>query len=132
MRRFALVSLTVGLGLLIIGGGASAGKSRSAAIVPSPTYTTVQLGAPAGDDWMMHMGNLKGSRYSSLTQISKTNVSTLKEAWHIHLGTCLTHDAACGSLEGNAVVAGGTYYFQAPKGDVFTLDGATGAQLWKW
>src|SRR6476620_4813414 len=100
MRRFALVSLALCVGLMVVvGGGASAGKSGAAktAITPSPTYTTTQLGAPAGDDWLMHMGNLKGWRYSSLTQINKTNVSTLKEAWHIHLGYCTTHDAACGS-----------------------------------
>jgi glucose dehydrogenase len=133
MRRFGSVLLALGIGLFVLGVDASAGNKSSEAITPSPAYTTVQLGAPAGDDWLMHMGNLKGWRYSSLTQITKTNVSTLKEAWHIHLGYCTTHDAACGSLEGNAVVAGGTYYFQAPpSGAVWALDGATGKTLWKW
>ncbi len=78
------------------------------------------------------MGNLTGHRYSSLTQITKSNVSTLKEAWHINLGTCATKDAACGSLEANAAVSDGTYYIQTPKSDVFALDAATGAQLWHW
>ncbi len=80
----------------------------------------------------MHMGNLKGHRYSSLTQISKANVGTLKLAWKINLGYCATKNAACGSLEANAVVADGVQYFQDPFGAVYALDGATGARLWKW
>jgi glucose dehydrogenase len=78
------------------------------------------------------MGSLNGHRYSSLTQITPGNVSTLKEAWHIHLGTCATHDAKCGSLESNAVVADGTYYIQTPKSDVFALNAATGATIWHY
>ena len=80
----------------------------------------------------MHMGNLKGHRYSSLTQISKANVGTLKLAWKINLGYCATKNAACGSLEANAVVANGVQYIQDPFGAVYALDGATGARLWKW
>ncbi|MDX6438771.1 MAG: hypothetical protein QOF76_4709 [Solirubrobacteraceae bacterium] len=129
MRRFGLISLMFCLGVIVAGAGSASAK---VVITPSPVYTAAQLGAPAGDNWLMHMGNSKGHRYSSLTQINKTNVSTLKQAWKINLGTCATKDAACGSLEANAVVADGAYYFQAPKGEVFALDGATGKTLWKW
>ena len=132
MRRAGLISLFCFFGLLVAG-GAFAGKSSTTAITPSPVYTASELGAPAGDDWLSYFGNLKGNRYSSLTQINKANVSTLKQAWHISLGVCLTHNAACGSMESNAVVANGVQYTQvAPLGDVFALDGATGATLWRW
>ncbi len=121
------------MGLLAIAAiGVVSGESASNAITPSPIYTASQLGAPAGDNWLMHMGNLKGQRYSSLTQVNKTNVSSLKLAWKINLGYCKTHDAACGSLEANAVVADGIYYMTAPLGDVWALDGATGKTLWQW
>ena len=133
MRRSRwLVSLCcMGLAIGVGAGAASAAPSR-VVITPSPIYTAAQLGAPAGNDWLMHMGNSKGWRYSSLTQINKSNVSGLKLAWHINLGTCATKDAACGSLEANAVVADGVQYIQAPKGEVFALDGASGKQLWKF
>jgi quinohemoprotein ethanol dehydrogenase len=131
-----LVPLSAVFGLLLLGVGHSTTARSSPVttdITPSPVYTAAQLNAPAGDNWLEHMGNLSGWRYSSLAQVTKANVGTLKEAWHIHLGTCATKDAACGSLEGNAVVADGTYYFQAPpRGDVFALNGATGAVLWRW
>ena len=44
------------------------------AITPSPAYTADQLNAPAGNNWLTHMGNLNGTRYSSLTQITQANV----------------------------------------------------------
>jgi PQQ-dependent dehydrogenase (methanol/ethanol family) len=132
MNRVRLISLVVFAGLLatVL---AVAGRSSTRAITPSPVYTASELGAPAGDNWLVVHGNIKGTRYSSLTQINKSNVSTLKQAWHISLGVCKTHDAACGSMESNAVVANGVQYTQvAPLGDVFAIDGATGAVLWKW
>jgi len=134
MRRLALVPL-VALVVLVVGVGASpAGRSAPASslITPSPAYTADQLSAPAGDNWLTNLGSLNGNRYSSLTQITPSNVSSLKEAWHIHLGTCATKDAQCGSLEANAVVADGVYYIQTPKSDVFALDAATGKQIWHW
>jgi len=137
MRRVAL--LAIGSCLLVAVVGASVTRSGAApavprAITPSPAYTAAELNAPAGNNWLSHMGNLPGWRYSSLTQISKSNVATLKEAWHINLGTCPagTKNASCGSFEANAVVADGTYYTTTPKGDVFALDAATGAQIWHY
>jgi quinohemoprotein ethanol dehydrogenase len=138
MRRVALLALT---SCLLVGAviGAAVTKSEAApaakrAITPAPAFTAAQLNAPAGNNWLSHMGNLPGWRYSSLTQINKSNVATLKEAWHINLGTCPvgTKNATCGSLEANAVVYEGTYYYTTPKGEVFALDATTGQQLWKY
>jgi quinohemoprotein ethanol dehydrogenase len=134
MRRLGLGSLVCCLALLVAGGAwASKSSSSKVTITPSPAYTAEELGAPAGDNWLVVHGNLKGTRYSSLKQITPSNVGTLKEAWHISLGVCKTHDAACGSMESNPVVADGVAYTQvAPLGDVFAIDAATGAVLWKW
>jgi len=133
MRRVVLLLVAFSVGLLIAGVGivaAGGSSSTQVAITPSPAYTAAQLNAPAGNNWLTHMGSLNGQRFSSLTQITPANVGQLKEAWHINLGTCPTKDAACGSLEANAVVADGTYYIQTPKSDVFALDAVTGATLW--
>jgi quinohemoprotein ethanol dehydrogenase len=138
MRRVALLALA---SCLLVGAivGASVTKSEAApaakrAITPAPAFTAAELNAPAGNNWLTHMGNLPGWRYSSLTQINKSNVATLKEAWHINLGTCPvgTKNASCGSLEANAVVYEGTYYYTTPKGETFALDATTGQQLWKY
>ena len=95
MRRLVLVPL-LALGILAVGVGASpAGRSApaTALITPSPAYTADQLAAPAGDNWLTVLGSLNGNRYSSLNQITPSNVATLKQAWKINLGTCATKDA---------------------------------------
>jgi quinohemoprotein ethanol dehydrogenase len=138
MRRVSLVFLCFAL-VVLVGAGASSARTFAPAkstITPAPAFTADQLNAPAGDNWLSNMGNLQGQRYSSLTQVTPANVSTLKEAWHIHLGAdigqryCTTQNASCGSLEANAAVYAGTYYIQDPKSDVYALDGATGKTLW--
>jgi alcohol dehydrogenase (cytochrome c) len=135
MRRLALLALACCLVLAVVGASVTgAAPTAHKAITPAPAFTADQLNAPAGNNWLSHMGNLPGWRYSSLKQINKSNVATLKEAWHINLGTCPpgTKNASCGSLEANAVVYEGTYYITTPKGDVFALDAATGAQIWHY
>jgi quinohemoprotein ethanol dehydrogenase len=133
MRRVSLVFLFSCFAVVVLAGaGVSSAASAKTTITPAPAFTAEQMNAPAGDNWLSNMGNLPGDRYSSLKQVTAANVGTLKEAWHIHLGTCPTKDAACGSLEANAVVYDGTYYIQTPKSDVFAINGATGETLWHY
>ena len=133
MRRFALLGVVFCLLVVaVVGSAVSKTGAARTAITPAPAFTADEMNALPGNNWLSHMGNLAGTRYSSLTQINKSNVATLKEAWHINLGTCATKNAQCGSLEANAVVYEGTYYFTTPKGETFALDATTGAQLWKY
>jgi quinoprotein glucose dehydrogenase len=75
--------------------------------------------------WSVYGGNSKGDRYSSLTQINKQNVHTLKLAWRF--------DAAePGDPETNPLVVGRTLYGYTPTLNVIALDGATGKLLWKF
>jgi quinohemoprotein ethanol dehydrogenase len=135
MRRFVLLGVVFCLLVVaVVGSAASRTGAARTAITPAPAFTAEEMNALPGNNWLSHMGNLAGTRYSSLNQINKSNVATLKEAWHINLGTCPagTKNASCGSLEANAVVYDGTYYFTTPKGETFALDATTGAQLWKY
>ena len=87
MHRFrwptgiAVLAILAAFGVL----SASASSSRVAtkAITPSPAWSDAQLSAPAGNNWLEYYGSLTGDRYSSLNQITTSNVSTLKEVWHI-------------------------------------------------
>jgi quinohemoprotein ethanol dehydrogenase len=141
MRRTVFLSLSVALGvglLVVVAVASSATRATPSsaratmAIAPSPAYTAGQLNAYPGVNWLTVAGDLRNDRYSTLNQITPSNVSTLKQAWHIHLGTCLTHDQRCGSYEGNAVVADGVYYIVSPTSEVFALDATTGAQIWHY
>src|SRR6266576_6047082 len=72
----------------VLSGSASSSRVATKTITPSPTWTAAQLSAPTGDNWLEYYGSLTGDRYSSLNQITTSNASTLKEVWHMSLGTC--------------------------------------------
>ena len=141
MRRnvFLSVSVALGVGLLVVVAVASsATRAKPAAtlgkmaITPSPAYTSSQLNTYPGANWLTIAGDLRNDRFSTLKQITPSNVGTLKQAWHISLGTCPTHDQRCGSYEGNAIVADGVYYIVTPRSEVFALDATSGAVLWHY
>jgi quinohemoprotein ethanol dehydrogenase len=135
----------------IITTSASSHPSAVRAIKPSPPWTAAQLSAPAGDDWHEYYGSLNGNRYSSLNQITTANVGSLKQVWQISLGTCTASIIAgdpvipgaprgasnnptnCGSMESNPVAVDGVLYtINAPLGQVFAIDAATGTVIWSY
>jgi alcohol dehydrogenase (cytochrome c) len=136
MRRLSLLPLVLGSALLLAGAEASA---RATVAIPlAPAFTTAQLSAYAGNDWISNGGDLADDRYSTLTQITPSNVAKLKLAWHINLGVCAvdpatgTKDQTCGSQEENAVVYQGIMYIATAKSDVFALDATNGNVLWHY
>jgi quinohemoprotein ethanol dehydrogenase len=155
MHRFrwptglAVLAIVAAVGILSTGASSSGVVTK--AITPSPAWSNAQLSAPAGDNWFEYYGSLTGTRYSSLNQITTSNVSTLKEVWHSSLGTCTpsliagdpvipgaprgapNNSTNCGSMESNPVAVDGVLYTtNAPLGSVFAIDAATGTQIWRW
>jgi quinohemoprotein ethanol dehydrogenase len=135
----------------VLSATASSSRVVTKTITPSPAWTGAQLSAPAGNNWLEYYGSLDGSRYSSLNQITTSNVSTLKEVWHSSLGTCTPDIVAgnpvipgaprgasnnptnCGSMESNPTAVDGVLYItNAPLSAVFAVDAATGTQIWSW
>ncbi|MES2473405.1 MAG: PQQ-binding-like beta-propeller repeat protein [Pseudomonadota bacterium] len=79
----------------------------------------------AGTDWAIYGGTTDGNRYSSLTQITKTNVAKLAPAW--------THGMeAGGDPQTHPLAVGGVVYAYTPSLKVIALDGATGKPLWQF
>src|SRR3954471_12498164 len=72
----------------ILSTGASSSRIATATIAPSPAWTDAQLSAPSGDNWLEYYGDLSGDRYSALNQINTSNAASLKEVWHMSLGSC--------------------------------------------
>ena len=110
------------------------GQITSGSQIPlAPQFTDAQLNAYAGANWITNGGGSWNDRYSSLTQITPSNVSTLQPAWSTDLGVCPTHNAKCGSEEGTPIVYGGVMYYQTgPLNAVFALDASTGKILWQY
>jgi quinohemoprotein ethanol dehydrogenase len=95
--------------------------------VPADQAAT-PAGEPAGANWSVYGGNLYNQRYSSLDQISTSNVAALKGAWTFHT----EGNSAATSFESSPVVVDGTMYVTGPQSQVYALDAKTGQQLWKY
>ena len=91
-----------------------------------------QTAANAG--WPNYGNDPGGMRYSTLTQINRDNVSTLKVAWVFQTG-----DISDGSngrkrsgFETTPILVDNTLYFTTPFNRVIALDPATGKQRWAY
>jgi len=79
--------------------------------------------AGAGDNWASYFGDSGGTHYSTLEQITRENVSQLKEAWRYE-----TPDG--GRVQTTPLIIDGTMYVVSPLQKVIALDAATGKQKW--
>ena len=86
------------------------------------------LRKPSAKEWLTIGGDWGNTRYSTLAQINRNNVKTLKGAWVVHLGSGL---GAKYSLEGTPIVKDGVMYVATGNDDVFALDARTGALIWE-
>ncbi|HKM68885.1 MAG TPA: PQQ-binding-like beta-propeller repeat protein, partial [Stellaceae bacterium] len=119
-RPQRMVALWAALGLLLIG----TAPSRAG----DPEINRL-LRNPVAKDWVTNGGNLTNQRYSTLTQIDKTNVKQLNGAWRTRLkrsgfGTKY-------SAEATPLVKDGIMYMVTGNDDVFALNAKTGEILWQ-
>jgi alcohol dehydrogenase (cytochrome c) len=80
------------------------------------------LKAPVADNWPSYNGDYTGARYSSLTQITPSNVSRLAARWVFHPRTV-------SPLEVTPVVVSGIMFVTSAN-DAYALDAKTGKVLW--
>ena len=135
LRRLLLPALAAGA-LIAVPSGASfaipygTSHTTATAITAAPAFTSAQLNATPGADWIANGGSINNQRYSSLNQITSANVAGLKEAWHIHLNG--SGVAAKYSAEATPLVYKGVMYIATGNDDVFALDATTGQQIWEY
>ena len=78
--------------------------------------------AASAADFPVYGGDSDGTRYSRLTQINKSNVAQLQEAWRF--------ETEVGGLQTQPIVIDGVLYAITPRLKVIALDGATGKSKW--
>ena len=78
---------------------------------------------PIRQDWPVYGASSSDDRYSPLTQLNRTNVHQLKEAWRFDPGEP-------GGLQTNPLIVGRVLYGFTPTQKVIALDAATGKKLW--
>lgn len=79
-------------------------------------------------DWSNYGGASDGSRYSSLSQITRENVSQLEVAWTYNTGYATEKS----QIQCQPIVANGLLYAATPAMNIFALDPATGKELWRF
>lgn len=79
-------------------------------------------------DWSHYGGPADGSRYSSLDQINKSNVSSLEIAWTYQTGDATERS----QIQCQPIVKNGILYGTTPGLDVFALNAATGEEVWRF
>lgn len=79
-------------------------------------------------DWSHYGGPEDGSRYSSLAQITKVNVSQLKVAWIYNTGDATERS----QIQCQPIVVNGLLYGSTPTLNVFAVNAASGAEVWRF
>jgi alcohol dehydrogenase (cytochrome c) len=104
-------------------GAAGALLLASAGFLPAQS-SGVQNSIPSvSDSWPTFNGDTSGRRYSTLAQINKDNVKSLKLAWAYQ-----THDV---TLKSTPLEIDGILYFTVPD-HVWAVDAKTGERVWEF
>jgi len=93
-----------------------------------------QICAQSTTDWPTYGGGPGGTRYSSASQINKSNVAQLKVAWTFRTGA-LPHDPDLdkkAAFEATPILADGKLFLTTPYDHVFAINAQTGEKLWEF
>ena len=76
-------------------------------------------------NWLQYSGTYDGHRYSTLSQISRDNVSNLAVQW-------IAQSPAQGPFESTPIVVDGIMYVTGQENTAFAVDARTGRKLWTY
>jgi quinoprotein glucose dehydrogenase len=111
--------------------------TTSAALLLAVLAVSASCGAraqsPYASDWGAYGGDVFGTRFSSLAEIDRSNVQSLKPVWTYHTGETGAGFAREGKLtfEATPVLAFGSLYLETATNIVIALDPATGRERWR-
>ena len=75
-------------------------------------------------NWLTYWGNLRGTHYSRLDQITRDNVGSLTNQWSFQFGG--------GLVETTPLVVDGVMFVTGPLNDAAALDARTGSVIWRY
>lgn len=94
-----------------------------------PAFTSEELIALPGENWISNGGNVYNQRYSTLDEINPSNVKNLKGKWVTHLGSGLEFKY---SGEASPVVYNGVMYVISGAHEVSAMDVKNGEIIWTY
>lgn len=105
----------------VLAGCTGGNTPSSSSASPAATATQDNGRATVGDEWPTYNGNLQGTRFSTLTQITPENVAQLKQVCSLKLES--------GALQAQPLVTGGTMYVSTAH-FTYAIDPTTCALKW--
>ena len=108
---------------------------RRRGVLRASVILSLLTGAAAAQsgDWPVFGHDAGGTRFSPLTQIDRSNVARLKQAWVFHTGDIdASHDGPRSGFETTPLVVNGTMYLTTPFNRIIALDSVTGSQRWAY
>ena len=102
------------------------GLVDAAADYPAVTYQRL-TDAQRDPGWLTYYRTYNGQAHSPLKQIDTSNVKQLTQAWSYKFPAELKQ-----GFEATPIINGRYLFVTTPKDNVYALDAATGAQLWKY
>ncbi len=120
----------VGLAVLLTSAWATLGALAQHAPA-GYTGTADAMHGPPDGDWSHYGNSAGGSRYSPLTQITPSNVTSLELAWTFRAGAKQPGGSRQGGLQVTPLMVDGTLYGCTAFTSVFALDPVTGEQRWR-
>jgi len=97
-----------------------------AAVRESELTTSLSDDSNLGKSWLRSNAGPSNSRYSSLAQINRENVSSLEPVWVYH-----SSDGK-GGVQANPVIADGVIYGPTVGRHIVAIDGETGTEIWRF
>jgi len=95
---------------------------------------TTGLAVGQSDKWPTYGGDPGGLRFSTASQINRSNLGQLHAVWtfHTHAVDSATKYAEMPSFETTPVLSGDTLYLTSPFDVVFALNARNGAERWQY
>jgi quinoprotein glucose dehydrogenase len=105
-----------------------------AALLLSLLIPIAHAQSPDASDWGFYGGDVYGTRFSSLSEIDRTNVESLRLVWTYHTGELGKDFARSGKLtfEATPVLAYGSLYLETATNIVIALDPVSGKEKWRY
>lgn len=88
------------------------------------TFDRLNNAAAEPHNWLSYWGDLRGTHYSGLKQVTPANAASLKAAWTYQLGGT--------TVETTPIVVDGMMFVTGPLNNVTALDARTGQMIWKY
>ena len=107
--------------------GALAGASFALSACSERESVTIDYSGPVAG-WSHVGGNLGGQRYSPLTQIDRSNVGVLEEAWRFESGDVTPTT----SLQVTPILVDDQLVLCTPRNQVIAIDAESGVERWRF